>query len=91
MAGLAFFGTVGQLLFTEAMKIADVTLVMPFDFSKLIWASLFGFFFFAETPGPLTFFGGAIIFASATYVAFRERKIKLLTADDTILHIKETL
>ena len=45
---LAAIGTVGQLLFTESMKVADVTLVMPFDFAKLIYASLFGFFIFSE-------------------------------------------
>jgi drug/metabolite transporter (DMT)-like permease len=91
MGCLAFLGTMGQLLFTEAMKISDVTLIMPFDFSKLIWASLFGFFFFQEMPSPLTFLGGTIIFISATYVAYRERQIKSSTSNDTVLPIKETL
>jgi drug/metabolite transporter (DMT)-like permease len=74
LAVLAVVGTIGQLLFTQAMKSADVSLVMPFDFSKLIWASLFGFFFFAEIPSYWTYLGGGIIFASATYVAYRERQ-----------------
>ncbi len=76
LAALALVGTIGQLLFTQAMKSADVALVMPFDFSKLIWASLFGFFFFAEIPSYWTYLGGGIIFASATYVAYRERQIR---------------
>ena len=71
----------GQLLFTEAMKVADVTLIMPFDFSKLVYASLFGFFFFSEVPSFWTFFGGGIIFASATYVAYRERQKKNVRSD----------
>jgi len=74
LAVLAVVGTIGQLLFTQAMKSADVSLVMPFDFSKLIWASLFGFFFFAEIPSYWTYLGGGIIFVSATYVAYRERQ-----------------
>ena len=78
---LAVVGTVGQLLFTEAMKVADVTLIMPFDFSKLVYASLFGFFFFSEVPSFWTFFGGGIIFASATYVAYRERQTKNVRSD----------
>ena len=36
---IAVGGTAGQLLFTQSLKIADATLVMPFDFTKLIWAS----------------------------------------------------
>ena len=58
------------------MKIADVSLIMPFDFSRLIWASLFGIFFFSERPSVWTFVGGGLIFASATYIAYRERLVK---------------
>jgi drug/metabolite transporter (DMT)-like permease len=71
---LAAVGTVGQLLFTESMKVADVTLVMPFDFAKLIYATLFGFFIFYEVPSFWTLVGGVIIFGSSTYVAYRERQ-----------------
>ena len=73
---LAGLGTIGQLLFTESMKIADVSLIMPFDFSRLIWASLFGIFFFSENPSIWTFVGGGLIFGSATYIAYRERLVK---------------
>ncbi len=75
LVALALAGTVGQLLFTEAMKVADVTLVMPFDFSRILWASLFGVMFFAETPRIWTFVGGGVILAGATYVAYRERSL----------------
>lgn len=74
LAALAAAGTIGQLAFAQSMKSADVSLVMPFDFAKLIWASLFGFLFFAEVPTVWTFAGGTIIFASATYVTYRERE-----------------
>tara|TARA_A100001011_G_C14320997_1_gene850609 strand:+ start:10134 stop:11006 length:873 start_codon:yes stop_codon:yes gene_type:complete len=73
---LAGLGTIGQLLFTQSMKIADVSLIMPFDFSRLIWASLFGIFFFSENPSIWTFVGGGLIFGSATYIAYRERLVK---------------
>jgi len=74
LLALAAIGTLGQLLFTESMKVADVTLVMPFDFAKLIYASLFGFFIFSEIPSFWTFIGGGIIFGSSMYVAYRERQ-----------------
>ena len=69
---LAAAGTAGQLLFAQSMKNADATLVMPFDFTKLIWASLFGFLLFSEIPTIWTICGGAIIFASASYLTYRE-------------------
>ena len=45
---------------------------MPFDFTKLIWASLFGIVIFSEVPTLWTLAGGALIFASASYVTYRE-------------------
>ena len=78
---LAAAGTAGQLLFAQSMKNADATLVMPFDFTKLIWASLFGFLLFSEIPTIWTICGGAIIFASASYLTYREgREAKHLEA-----------
>ena len=71
---IAVGGTVGQLLFTQSLKIADATLVMPFDFTKLVWASFLGFLIFSEVPDVWVFVGGAIIFASTSYLTFREAR-----------------
>ncbi|HMB76605.1 MAG TPA: DMT family transporter [Kiloniellaceae bacterium] len=73
---LALIGTLGsaiQFCFAKAFSLADTTVVLPFDFLKLVWASLFGFVLFAEIPDPWVWVGGTIIFASAVYVAYRER------------------
>ena len=43
-------GSFAQLCLAQAFRDADATLVLPMDFTKLIWASLIGFFFFAEVP-----------------------------------------
>ena len=71
---LSAVGTVGSLLFVQSLKLADATLVMPFDFTKLIWASIFGFYIFAEIPTIWTICGGAVIFASSSYLTYREGK-----------------
>jgi drug/metabolite transporter (DMT)-like permease len=76
LAALAGAGTIGQLMFAQGMRSADATLVMPFDFAKLIWASLFGFIFFSQVPTIWTFAGGALIFAGATYLTYREGRDK---------------
>ena len=77
LAWLAVLGTAwitAQLCLTQALKSADAGLVMPFDFAKLLWAAIAGFLFFVEVPSVWTWVGSAIIFAAATYVAYRERK-----------------
>ncbi|HCP01203.1 MAG TPA: RNA polymerase subunit sigma-54, partial [Rhodospirillaceae bacterium] len=70
---MGIMGTVGHLTLTQALRVGDAAVVMPMDFSKLIWAAALGFLFFGELPDLLTWVGGAMIFVSATYLALRER------------------
>ncbi|MBO22193.1 MAG: RNA polymerase subunit sigma-54 [Rhodospirillaceae bacterium] len=66
-------GTVAHLTLTQALRVGDAAVVMPMDFFKLIWAAALGFLFFGELPDVFTLIGGAMIFASATYLVLRER------------------
>lgn len=68
-------GTVAQILLAESLKTAETTAVLPFDFLKIVWASMLGFLLFAEIPTIYTLTGAAIIFASSFYVAYRERQV----------------
>ena len=45
---LALVGTLGNYFWTSALSKSDVTEVMPYDFTKLVFASLIGLFFFNE-------------------------------------------
>jgi drug/metabolite transporter (DMT)-like permease len=65
-------GTTGHLCLAQAFREADATTVLPFDFLRLIWASLLGYFLFGQVPEVLVYVGGAIIFASTVYLAYRE-------------------
>ena len=76
MALMGILGTFGQLLMTQALKEGDTNVVMPLDFLKMIWAVLLGFFIFGEVPGIFTWLGGAMIFSSITYIAYREHKVR---------------
>ena len=40
---LACLGTVAQMSMNQALKVADATVVLPVDFTKLIWGAMFGF------------------------------------------------
>jgi len=73
---IGVIGTLGQLVVTEALKLADITVLMPFDFMKLVWAAFLGIIFFAEIPDVLTWVGAAIVFGSSFYIAWREAKLR---------------
>jgi drug/metabolite transporter (DMT)-like permease len=69
-------GTIGQFAVTEALKLGDMTALMPFDFLKLVWATFLGIIFFAEVPDFLTWVGAAIVFGSSLYIAWREATLR---------------
>lgn len=74
LAVAASLGTISQVAMTQAFRQADVGLLMPFDFSKLIWASVYGFLIFSEIPDAYALAGGALIIGSISYIAYRESR-----------------
>jgi len=75
LAAVGFFAVVGHITMARAFAVADASAVMPYDYSRLIFAALFGFFIFAEIPDGFTWAGSVIIFAAALYVTRREVKV----------------
>ena len=69
-------GTIGQLTVVQALKEGETHVVMPIDFTKLIWAAGLGFLWFGEIPTVFTWAGGAMIFFSTTYIAWREHQLR---------------
>jgi drug/metabolite transporter (DMT)-like permease len=73
---IGVIGTLGQIVVTDALKLADMTVLMPLDFLKLVWATAFGIVLFAEVPDLFTWLGAAIVFGSSVYIAWRESKVR---------------
>ncbi|MEP1209213.1 MAG: DMT family transporter [Rhizobiaceae bacterium] len=69
-------GTAAQFSLSQSLKETEPTSVMPFDFLKIIWTALLGVWFFSETPDLYTWIGATVIFSSALFIAFRERRMK---------------
>ena len=65
---LGWLGAVIQRTFNRSMAMADATVVLPYNFTRLIWAALFGFMFFAEIPDLWTWIGGTVIFVSSIWL-----------------------
>ncbi|ANN71961.1 DMT family transporter [Bordetella bronchialis] len=71
-AGVALFSTLGLTLITQAFRIAPASVVAPFDYTGLIWASLLGWVIWQETPDLTTCIGAAIIVAAGLSIILRE-------------------
>ena len=68
----ALFATAGHYTLTRAFACAPLTVTQPVSFLQLVWASLLGYFVFAESLDPWVIVGGGIIVASVTYIFHRE-------------------
>lgn len=66
---IALVGTAGNYFWTKSLSMSEITNVIPFDFSKLIFSSLIGFYFFDETFNISTLIGGIIIVVSNIILA----------------------
>lgn len=72
MAAIATIGMLAQTSLNQALRHGEVAVVMPFEFLRLVWASLIGVYIFAEPTDLWTWTGGSVIIASTTYIAYRE-------------------
>lgn len=65
-------GTVGQLLWTRALRLGEVSALTPISFLQLPLVTLFGWLLFNESVDRWTIIGAGIILAANAYIAHRE-------------------
>ena len=75
LAGVALAGGLAQLTLTGALRLAPVALVMPMDYTSLLWALLLGSWIFGEMPTPWIWIGAPIIIASGLVIVWREHAL----------------
>lgn len=74
----AVTGTLAQLCLAKAFAFAETSVVLPFDFAKIIWSSALGYLIFGEYVSVFTWIGATLIFSGACYVAIREHQLQKL-------------
>ena len=77
---LTGFGTVGHLMLIRAFSSAEASLLAPFGYCGLVFATIIGLVAFAEIPGVTTLLGALVIAGAGIYVWARERQVKSKTA-----------
>ena len=77
LVAIGLTGALGHVLTAEALKRGDTHVITPFDFFRLIWATLIGILLFGESVDNLVWIGGTIVIASVSYIAWRERQIAI--------------
>jgi drug/metabolite transporter (DMT)-like permease len=79
---LALLGLLGivamaaHMLVNRALKISDAATVAPLQYTLLLWAVIFGWIFFGDTPRLSMMIGAALIVASGLFIFIREQTLK---------------
>jgi drug/metabolite transporter (DMT)-like permease len=65
------------LCVNRSLKLAPASVVVPYQYSMIIWAVMFGYVVFGDVPSMATIFGAAIIIGAGFYIFLRERELGL--------------
>lgn len=72
LAATGLLGGAAQIAMTRSLQLGDVSLVVPMDYTALLWAAVFGWIAFGTLPVASTWLGAPIIIASGLYIVWRE-------------------
>jgi drug/metabolite transporter (DMT)-like permease len=72
--GLAVFAS---LCVNRSLKLAPASVVVPYQYSMIVWAAIFGYLVFGDMPSVATIMGAIIIIAAGLYIFLRERDLGL--------------
>jgi drug/metabolite transporter (DMT)-like permease len=75
LATLGLLGAVGHYCVARALLWAPASIVSPFHYVQLVWASALGYLVFGDVPSAWTWLGAAIIVASGLSIVVRETRV----------------
>jgi drug/metabolite transporter (DMT)-like permease len=81
LGSLSFFiaagciSAVALLCGNRSLKFAPASIVVPYQYSMIIWAVLFGYAVFGDVPSIATITGAAVIIGAGFYIFLRERDL----------------
>lgn len=76
MLMIAALSSAAHFCMNKAYGSCDLTIVLPFDFLRLLFTSVIAYFLFRELPDAWTYVGALVILGSAVAVSYRESRIK---------------
>jgi drug/metabolite transporter (DMT)-like permease len=85
LLGMGLLGCLSQVAIIRAFQAAPAPTVAPFQYTMLLWITLFGFVVFGDLPDIWTTVGALIVAGSGLYILHRERLTEAPAVDRTPL------
>jgi len=72
LIGIGLASGFGQILMTDAYRLAPPAVIAPFDYTSMVWALILGYALFGEFPDWPMLIGAVVVIASGVYIIYRE-------------------
>ena len=76
MVSCGVIAAAGLTLLTQAYRIAEASVVTPFEYTGLLWSVIYGWVFWKQWPDATAWAGIAVIIGAGLYVLWREQATK---------------
>lgn len=75
LMAIGALGAAGQYFMIRGYRIGETTALLPFDYTRLLFAGAIGYLVFAELPDIWTVSGALIVVAATLYIGIREARL----------------
>jgi len=72
---LGVVATLAHIAVNKALKLAPAAIIMPYQYTQIIWAVIFGIIIFGDWPDQMMIMGSALIIAAGLLIFWREQKV----------------
>ena len=72
LLGIAALGTVGHTMLYAALKVGQISVILPLDYIRIIWSAGLGFILFGQLPTLHLYAGSLLIIAATAFLSYRE-------------------
>ncbi len=74
MIGIGVFAAVQQVAKTTAYRLAEASLLAPYTYSSIVWATMTGWIFWQDFPTLSVLLGTTVVIGSNLFIIWQERK-----------------
>jgi drug/metabolite transporter (DMT)-like permease len=76
MLALGVGSLAGNLCVNRALRLAPASVVVPYQYTLILWGMLFGYLAFGEVLGALPMAGAAVIVGAGLFIFMREQRVR---------------
>jgi drug/metabolite transporter (DMT)-like permease len=75
LALLGVVAMVAHVCVNRSLKLAPASIVVPYQYTTIVWAVVFGYLVFGDVPDPAMLLGAAIIIGAGLFIFLREQQL----------------